>query len=319
MRGRASLDEYPAYLRERWWTTPGGAKLVGCWSTMAKNGAGYLIDRRRVETLGARGRRGRAPRPPDSSSRWTSMRDPHTQTPLDVTVTVGGNPSCDHYLDALFAACPAGMHVELRVRTASGMARAFYGVDRLRDVAAAIAHHAPRTDVYVGVLPRARQASRRSDLSSTGSVLWVDCDTPESAAALTNFVPVPSVVVASGTRRESSCVLAPERSRSPIDTIEAANRRLAAVARCRRCPAQMQRGFCARRRATTRPLRRRRCVCCAATSMRGTASATSSLASMLVSSRRRHDRRATAVGHRPAARHRPRVLRRAADRTARGP
>ena len=156
------------------------------------------------------------------------MRDPHTQTPPDVTVTVGSNPSCDHYLDALFATCPTGVHVELRVRTASGMARAFYGVDRLRDVAAAIAGHALHTDVYVGVLPRARQASRRSDLCSTGSVLWVDCDTPESAAALTNFVPAPSVVVASGS--DGNChgywLLSAPVS---IDDIEAANRRLAAA------------------------------------------------------------------------------------------
>ena len=46
---RASLDEYPAYLRERWWTTPKG-KLIGCWSTMEKGGAGYLISGRLVET-----------------------------------------------------------------------------------------------------------------------------------------------------------------------------------------------------------------------------------------------------------------------------
>jgi hypothetical protein len=46
---RASLAGYPAHLRERWWRT-GGTKLVGCWSTMAPNGAGYLIDQRHVET-----------------------------------------------------------------------------------------------------------------------------------------------------------------------------------------------------------------------------------------------------------------------------
>ena len=46
---RASLDEYPAYLQQRWWTTPNG-KLIGCWSTMEKNGAGYLIKRSLVET-----------------------------------------------------------------------------------------------------------------------------------------------------------------------------------------------------------------------------------------------------------------------------
>ena len=46
---RASVDEYPPYLRERWWRTNKGA-LVGCWSTMDKSGAGYLIKGRLVET-----------------------------------------------------------------------------------------------------------------------------------------------------------------------------------------------------------------------------------------------------------------------------
>ena len=45
---RARLEEYPAYLRERWWTTDKGT-LIGCWSTMSKSGAGYLIERRQVE------------------------------------------------------------------------------------------------------------------------------------------------------------------------------------------------------------------------------------------------------------------------------
>jgi hypothetical protein len=47
---RASLAEYPASLRERWWTTEKGGKLIGCWSTMRKDGAGWLIGRRLVET-----------------------------------------------------------------------------------------------------------------------------------------------------------------------------------------------------------------------------------------------------------------------------
>ena len=45
---RASLDEYPAYLRERWWRSPSGAP-VGCWSTMDKDGAGWLIAQGQVE------------------------------------------------------------------------------------------------------------------------------------------------------------------------------------------------------------------------------------------------------------------------------
>ena len=46
---RARLEEYPAYLRERWWTTDKGT-LIGCWSTMREDGAGWLIERRVVET-----------------------------------------------------------------------------------------------------------------------------------------------------------------------------------------------------------------------------------------------------------------------------
>jgi hypothetical protein len=46
---RASLDEYPAYLRKRWWKTEKGA-LMGCWSVMDKAGAGWLIQGPEVET-----------------------------------------------------------------------------------------------------------------------------------------------------------------------------------------------------------------------------------------------------------------------------
>jgi hypothetical protein len=46
---RAALDDYPAYLRDRWWRTDKGS-LIGSWSTMEKNGAGYLINRQLVET-----------------------------------------------------------------------------------------------------------------------------------------------------------------------------------------------------------------------------------------------------------------------------
>lgn len=45
---RARIDEYPAHLRERWWKTDKGT-LIGCWSTMRKDGAGWLMNGRVVE------------------------------------------------------------------------------------------------------------------------------------------------------------------------------------------------------------------------------------------------------------------------------
>ena len=46
---RARIEEYPEYLRARWWSSSSGT-LIGCWSTMRKDGAGYLIEGRLVET-----------------------------------------------------------------------------------------------------------------------------------------------------------------------------------------------------------------------------------------------------------------------------
>jgi hypothetical protein len=45
---RAKLDEYPAYLRERWWRTPKGT-LIGKWSTMDKSQCGWLLSGSDVE------------------------------------------------------------------------------------------------------------------------------------------------------------------------------------------------------------------------------------------------------------------------------
>jgi CHC2 zinc finger/RepB DNA-primase from phage plasmid len=104
------------------------------------------------------------------------------------------------------------------------MARAFFPVHETAAAAAEIARRTRQSDVYIGVLPRARQASRRSDLALLGSVLWADCDTPRSVGALANFVPSPSVVVASGTGRHGYWLLCEP---IPIETVEAANRRLA--------------------------------------------------------------------------------------------
>lgn len=134
--------------------------------------------------------------------------------------------SCEEFLNALFADYPADVHVELRFRTRAGMARAFYPVNRLHEVAAAIDRRSLETDVYVGVLPRRRQASASDDVVPQACVLWADCDTADSAEALANFVPVPSIVVASGSGANRHAYWLMTEAAS-LDDVEIANRRLA--------------------------------------------------------------------------------------------
>jgi hypothetical protein len=136
--------------------------------------------------------------------------------------------ACARFLDALFAITPRDSFVEIRFRTESGMGRAFYGTNRLTHAARAIADHAPRTDVFVGILPRARQASRRTDLIDRGSVLWADCDSPESVAALGCLVPPPSIAVASGTADNRHAYWLLDEP-APLDEVERANRQLASI------------------------------------------------------------------------------------------
>ena len=132
----------------------------------------------------------------------------------------------DRFLGALFSDAPSGLFIELRWRHADGMRRAFCGVDALADARNALAEHAAATDVYVGVLPRARKGGTRADLVQLGQVLWADCDTPGAVVSLLRFKPPPSVVVHSGTdkHRHAYWLLSENVS---MDGLEAANRRLA--------------------------------------------------------------------------------------------
>ena len=147
---------------------------------------------------------------------------------------------CEQFLTALFSGYPAGTYVELRLRTESGMARAFYGVDRLHDVAAAITHHALRTDVYVGVLARQRQASAHRDVVQHAHVIWADCDTPESVAALAQFSPEPAIIVSSGSGENRHAYWLLEEP-VPVEDIEIANRRLAQLLGADECCADAAR------------------------------------------------------------------------------
>jgi hypothetical protein len=85
-----------------------------------------------------------------------------------------------------------------------------------------------RTEVFVGVLPRARPGGRLEDVVKRASVLWADCDTSASVAALTCFEPEASMVVASGSDRHLHAYWFLQE---PVDLhrLEHLNRRLAAA------------------------------------------------------------------------------------------
>lgn len=75
-------------------------------------------------------------------------------------------------------------------------------------------------------LPRARPGGRIADVVKHASVLWADCDTSASVAALASFEPVPSMVVASGSDQHLHAywfLVEPV----DLDRLERLNRRLA--------------------------------------------------------------------------------------------
>ena len=108
------------------------------------------------------------------------------------------------------------------------MRRHFFSVADLDVVEQTIAHRATKTDIYVGVLPRRRRAGTRNDVVDRASVLWADCDSPKSVATLAEFVPQPSMIVASGSRanRHAYWLLG---TPATLDVIEHANRTLATL------------------------------------------------------------------------------------------
>lgn len=128
------------------------------------------------------------------------------------------------YLNCLFGAEPDGAYVELRwrLRAGRGMGREFVAVrdPRLADV---IQARGRETDLYVGVAPRSRLEGTKAAVQRCHA-LYVDCDTPESIAALEAFQPAPSMVVNSGRGRHAYWSLWPPAG---PDELERANRRLA--------------------------------------------------------------------------------------------
>ena len=54
------------------------------------------------------------------------------------------------------------------------------------------------TDTYIGVAPRQHRDGGKAAIAHAWA-LWVDCDTPQAAAAMKEFTPAPSIVIRSGS------------------------------------------------------------------------------------------------------------------------
>jgi hypothetical protein len=81
------------------------------------------------------------------------------------------------------------------------------------------------SDVFVGVVPRARRSGGRADLTAYWNVVWADCDKPKSVAALEDFGPAAQMIVASSEgRRHAYWFLSDTVG---LNCVESINRRLA--------------------------------------------------------------------------------------------
>jgi CHC2 zinc finger/RepB DNA-primase N-terminal domain len=129
------------------------------------------------------------------------------------------------YAGALFGSGPREALVEVRFRVPWGMGQRFHSLSRLDRLVESILVLSARTDVYVGVLPRRRRSGGRADVIQSGGVVWADCDTSESVAALRAFRPLPAMVVASSEGKRHAYWFLTEPV--GVDVIEATNRRMA--------------------------------------------------------------------------------------------
>lgn len=147
-------------------------------------------------------------------------------TVVSAEVGVGGRAATRQFLATLYRSAPAGSLVEVRFSVASEMGRRFHRVATIERVVDAVAGLASWTDAYVGIVPRRRRGGRRDDLVERASVLWVDCDSRESVAALMAFRPRPAIVIASGSGHNRHAYWA-LRDAVALDVVEQLNRRLA--------------------------------------------------------------------------------------------
>jgi hypothetical protein len=131
------------------------------------------------------------------------------------------------FLAAFAGSAGSGELLELRYRLDDGqrMGQVFDRSTRLRGLATRALVLGRRTDVYVGCAPRTRRHGGR-DAVARAFVLWADCDGEHAVAALRDFEPAPSIVVASGTGPNCHAYW-PLTQPLAGDEVERANRRLA--------------------------------------------------------------------------------------------
>jgi hypothetical protein len=119
-----------------------------------------------------------------------------------------------------------GELLELRYRLPhGGMAQRFFRARTPGGLVEASVRLARRSDVYVGCALRSRPHGGRDAVSGSW-VLWADCDTPESVAALRRFTPAPTMVIRSGARGGRHAYWALD-ARITGEALEEANQRLA--------------------------------------------------------------------------------------------
>ena len=109
------------------------------------------------------------------------------------------NGATRRFLRTLYRAAPENALIEIRFRAGAGMGQCFHRARTSNYAAETILALAARTDVYVGIVPRLQCSGRRNDLLQQAHMLWADCDTPASIAALSAIEPRPIMTVASGT------------------------------------------------------------------------------------------------------------------------
>ena len=177
------------------------------------------------------------------------------------TTTTTRHETVTRFFGALAGPADCRELLELRYRLDDGqrMGQLFDRTTRLRGLATRAIVLGRRADIYVGCAPRTRRHGGR-DAVDRAFVLRADCDGDDAVAALHEFEPSPSIVIASGTG--SNCH-AYWRLTQPLagDDVERANRRLAAALGPTPRPQTSPESSASRRRSltsTTRPLRSRR-------------------------------------------------------------
>ncbi len=132
----------------------------------------------------------------------------------------------DVYLQGLFGRARPSTLIEVRWRTAAGMARRFVPSAEQARLRHAVLELGARSDVYVGALPRWRPRGGRDSVAGDGRTVWVDLDQPFALRALEPVDPAPSLIVASGAPGHVHAYWSLRRA-VPPQVIERANRRLA--------------------------------------------------------------------------------------------